>query len=674
MAKPPATTVEDPRAGSSRMQSPVLDLVRPSWPPLRHVERGWQALRPAERRRVEARLKTVLARLQWGPHTRDALARLFAFLAQVETIAIEIPLRALPTAPPAQAKLLRAQLTDEVFHSALFARLAHDLALPASQPPAPIAAAERLLARIRDEPDAAIAATLLNLVAEAWIETLFRHARAWGVADAVFDAVLADEERHVAEAFGHMHGFDASAAQPAVRALEQGLLEVGADPAVALAMLDVAGPEGYRRLADDLEANHRTQLAKAGLQPSPAFAALRPLREGLGAGEAQPTAVADTPWRAAARAVWSTPRDPTMQGAMDVRVGHIPQRLLTPVFVAAVARAWARHPRLNRVVSRGKVWQLPRVNVGVRVLVADDELATVVVPDADRRSVHDIARLIADGHGQLLRLREARQQASAEGKPAPAPLSDGLDALVPPGAATFSVAVSNVGKFGLESGAGAFSGPLSPSSDLTIGRRHRSPRWAGVAYVPSWTVTVGCLQDHRVFDGREAGLGMRAIQDELTPSAVRRLLRMPDTLPAAEAQAEAPPWMAALPPELRALPAVGLWKYTPVVLGGAALAAALGVGGYVLAQQLGATAAAGAAGTSGAAGAAPSTPVPAGAPARLAPGAAALVASAPVAAASAGLAADPFTNAPGLCQAVVPSGHFCTAPAHASGFCDAHGG
>lgn len=661
MDKAPTTTVEDPRAGLGRVPTPVLDLVRPSWPPLRHVERGWEALTPVERRRVEARLKTVLARLQWGPHNRDALVRLFAFLAQVETIAIEIPLRALPTAPPAQARLLRAQLTDEVFHSAIFARLAHDLALPAAQPPPPIAAAERLLARIRDEPDAAIAATLLNLVAEAWIETLFRHARSWGVADAVFDAVLADEERHVQEAFGHMAGLDAQAAQPAVRILEQGLLEVGSDPAVALAMLDLAGAEGYRRLADDLEANHRAQLAKAGLQPSPAFDALRPLRGSLRSEVAPPTEVADTPWRAAARKVWSTPRDPTMQGAMEMRVGHVPKRLLTPVFVAAVARAWARNPRLNRVVARGKVWQLPRVNVGVRVLVADDELATVVVPDADRRSVHDIARLIADGHGQLLRLREARQQASAEGKPTPAPLADGLDALVPAGPATFSVAVSNVGKFGLESGAGAFSGPLSPSSDLTIGRRHRSPRWAGVAYVPAWTVTVGCLQDHRVFDGREAGLGMAAIRDELAPAAVRRLLRMPDTLPAADGEAGIPAWMAALPPELRGLPAVGLWKYAPVVVGGAALAAALGAGGYVLAQQLGAGAASGAAGLTGGAAVAAGT----------GPGAASVTAAVP---AAAGLALDPFRNAPGLCQAVVPTGYFCTAPAHASGFCDAHGG
>lgn len=661
MGRPRPGTLESPPARSSPVPTPSLsvnDLVRPAWPPVRHIERGWQALTPAERRRVEARLRTVLARHAWGEQPRDSLARFFAFLAQVETIAIEIPLRALPNAPAAQARLLRAQLTDEVFHSAIFSRLAHELAAPAVQPPAPIPAAEALLQRIRDEPDAAVAATLLNLVAEAWIETLFRHARQWGIADAVFDAVLADEERHVEEAFEHLAGFDRDAALPAVRALEQGLLQVGAEPAVALAMLDLAGSTGYLRLADDLEANHKAQLAKVGLGPAPAFAALAPLRQGLATDAGKPQAVDDTPWRQAARSVWATPRDPTMQGSMELRVGHVPKRLLTPVLVAAVARAWARHPRLNRIVARGRTWQLPHVNVGVRVLVADDELATVVVPEADRRSVHDIANLIADGHAQLVRLREERLAAGHRALP---PLADGLDALVPPGPASYSVAVSNVGKFGLESGAGAFSGPLSPSTDLTLGQRRRRPHWFGVAYLPAWTVALGCLQDHRVFDGREAGLAMSAIRDELAPAAVRRLLREADTLPQMDPPSM-PAWMAALPPELRALPGVGLWKFTPLVVAGAGLATALGVGGYVLATQMGAAAGGAAASTAGPPVAMVAAPPSTGLP--LHGGVAA--AGAP--------AVHSLVNAPGLCQAVVHTGHFCTAPALDSGFCLAHGG
>src|SRR5438093_8592527 len=112
------------------MPSFVLDLVRATWPPLRHVERGWEALDDAERKEVRTRVEAIMARHEWGPHARDALRHFTTFLAQVETIAIEIPLRFLPHAPQDVRPLLRRQLVDEVVHSTLFARLAHELSLP----------------------------------------------------------------------------------------------------------------------------------------------------------------------------------------------------------------------------------------------------------------------------------------------------------------------------------------------------------------------------------------------------------------------------------------------------------------------------------------------------------------------------------------------------------------
>src|SRR5262249_11502081 len=87
-----------PGSPSMPSQGDVLDLVRPLWPPLRHVRRGWEHLTADERATVQHRVEVVLRAHRWGPGRRDALAHLFTFLAQVETIAIEIPLRALPTA------------------------------------------------------------------------------------------------------------------------------------------------------------------------------------------------------------------------------------------------------------------------------------------------------------------------------------------------------------------------------------------------------------------------------------------------------------------------------------------------------------------------------------------------------------------------------------------------
>ncbi|MGB0652715.1 MAG: 2-oxo acid dehydrogenase subunit E2 [Thermoplasmatota archaeon] len=571
-------------------------LVQPQWPPLAHVERGWNALTRGERDEVDARVRAVLAVTPGAGNGEPELLRTFwSFLAQVETIAIEIPLRFLPDAAPEQARLLRRQLVDEVFHSTLFARLAHEAG--GGSPAEPLPAAERLLDAVRAQEDPATSAVLLNLVAEGWIETLFDHAATWGIADAVFQTVLADESRHVHEALEHAaaDGLDPAKAQAAVHRFEADLMALNQEPTINVALLALAGPERHRALVQGLHDGHRQHLAEVGLEPSPewveqeeawtAAMANGPGEDGADPTAARPTVVPDNHWRRLTRQVWETPRDPTMQGGFDVPVGHIPKRLLTPVLIAAIGRAWKEHPELNRVVARDRVWQLPHANVGVRVLLDDGELATVVVTEADRRSIADIAFLIQDGLAQLKALWQDRPKDDAARTFDPE-----AGRWLEPGPLHFSVALSNPGKFGLVAGAGAFSGHLAPSSDLTIGERRRLPLWRGLAYLPAWHVHVGCLQDHRVFDGREAGLGMRALREGLGKRGVKEILRRPDTLahpePAAGDGAR-DTWTAALPPELRAMSYVGLGKFAPFVIGGAAVGAAAVGGGVLLAKKMG---------------------------------------------------------------------------------------
>jgi hypothetical protein len=550
----------------------VLGLVRPEWPPLRHVRHGWAALTETERADVQRRVEAVLAQHRWGPHHKDALLHFMTFLAQVETVAIEIPMRFLPHAPADLRPMLQRQLVDEVFHSTLFARLAHELALPNAQPPAPLASAERLLDRIRHEPDLAVCATLLNLVAEGWIETLFRHALDWQVSDAVFRAVLADEERHVHEAQRYMQSVDKAKAQAAVDMFEQGMSEVSSEPTVALSILDLAGPQKHRALATALDAQHRRALAEVGLHPSAEWERMSALATDLqGQEPPSPTRVADSAWRTLARRVWVTPRDPTMQGDFDVAVGHVPRKILTPVIIAAIGRAWSAHPQLNRVVARDGVWQLPAANVGVRVLLEDDELATVVIPEADRRSVRDIRRMLLDGIEQL---RSNRQEIARRG--VTAAQDPEVSALVPPAAHMFSVAISNAGKWGVVSGAGSFSGWVSPSTDFTIGLRRRLPRWRGVAYWPSWHVNVAAIQDHRVFDGRASSVTVTAMQAALSPSGVRAILRTPDTIAPFAEQVRNEVLRGSAVPAAAALSGLALPKYAPVAIGGLGIGAAAG--------------------------------------------------------------------------------------------------
>jgi hypothetical protein len=512
----------------------LQQIVQPSWPPLRHIEAGWAELTAAEQLEVESRIAAVDCTVTGR---REATLPFFAFLAQVETIAIEIPLRFLPHAPDELRPLLRRQLVDEVFHSLLFAKIAHELALPDAIPPQPSTAAEELLQLIRNENEWNAGVTLLNL-AECWIENLFRHAAGWGVANDVFKTVLIDEARHVEEAF---HGN----CPEAVSALEEGLMKLFQEPHAALAMHELAGTESYVKMAQGLQTAHQGHLEKLGLKPGELW---QEYAADLEMPDMElPTPIANRPWRMSASKLWHTPRDPTMQGDFDCPVGKVPKKLLTPFFVAAVGRAWAKNPELNRVYAKGRVWQLPRVNVGVRVLI-DDQLATVVVTDADKRSVADIGHAIVDGVAQLQSVHREDDK----------PMDDELFGLMDPGPASFAVAISNPGKFGLVRGAGALSGHIAPSSDITIGKRRRLPVWKGVGYFPAWHVNFGCLQDHRVFDGKEAGIAMSSILAE--SRRVGKILRAKHTY---------------IPPEFQMLPAVG--KYVPMAIGaGIGIAAAGG--------------------------------------------------------------------------------------------------
>jgi len=122
--------------------SGIADLVRRRGRRFATSSGGWQALTEPERADVQARVEAVLREHTWGPHAKDALLHLFTFLAQVETIAIEIRCASCRRRPKTCKPILRRQLVDEVFHSTIFARLAHELALPAAQPPRPLPSAE----------------------------------------------------------------------------------------------------------------------------------------------------------------------------------------------------------------------------------------------------------------------------------------------------------------------------------------------------------------------------------------------------------------------------------------------------------------------------------------------------------------------------------------------------
>lgn len=513
----------------------------PSWPPMGLVETGWERLDEEGRQRVIARTQVAIGRFDPPPEVnRAALRRFLSFLAQMEPIAIEVPLRALPEADPEQVPLLERQLADEVFHALLFAALAERVGGLEE----PIDQADRVLDAIRAPEDARRRAVLLNLIAEEWFETLFEHAKTWGIADDVFHIALADEERHVEEGQIHAQDVTPGEIEPAVRAFEEELFGLLQHPRVMLPTLALAGEEGFRELSEAYLDTHQQALDDVGLEPTEAFSQMATTLDELQLAEAglpqrsEPTQLEpETQWRRTALHLWDRPRHPVMHGWFDVETEHIPSGELTAIMVAAVGRVWDEYPRMNRFTIGGEIYEPDGVNVGVRVALGEqhEALSTIVIPDAHERSVTDIRRILDTGVREMNQLGD--QLRGLEPGDDVEPLrdvlrDDDLMSMVPPEIVASPVTVSNVGPAGLAAGVGAMPGAFGQSVEVIVGREEEQPVWDGERYVPGQAVTIGASADHRVIDGIHAGQAMERIEAALSDDGVEQIRDREDTLPA----------------------------------------------------------------------------------------------------------------------------------------------
>lgn len=131
-------------------------------------------------------------------------------------------------------------------------------------------------------------------------------------------------------------------------------------------------------------------------------------------------------WRRTAIAIWDTPRDPTIYGLLDIDVTAAQEYVrrlsdssgervtLTALVTKAIAHTLAENPECNAYVRHGRLFRRDDVDVFVLVAVErtsgsdrlDADLSGVKIERADRKSVLEIARQIADGAGHVRRGHE----------------------------------------------------------------------------------------------------------------------------------------------------------------------------------------------------------------------------------------------------------------------------
>jgi pyruvate dehydrogenase E2 component (dihydrolipoamide acetyltransferase) len=162
---------------------------------------------------------------------------------------------------------------------------------------------------------------------------------------------------------------------------------------------------------------------------------------------------------------------------------------LTDLLVALVARALAKHPRMNASWAEESIRHNPEINVAIAVAVEEGVVAPVL-HGADRSSISELAT----------KRRELAERAKA-GRLQPADITGG----------TFTI--SNLGMYGVD----AFTAIIVPpqAAILAVGRvGDRVVAINGNAVVrPMITLTLST--DHRVADGARAALFLKDLTEAM---------------------------------------------------------------------------------------------------------------------------------------------------------------
>ncbi|OFZ79936.1 MAG: hypothetical protein A2583_06350 [Bdellovibrionales bacterium RIFOXYD1_FULL_53_11] len=249
-----------------------------------------------------------------------------------------------------------------------------------------------------------------------------------------------------------------------------------------------------------------------------------------------------SPWRKAAMGSWHGAGDPTVYGFVDVDAGmameyikklreKTGQRVTLSHFCGKIAaEICRRHPEINRILRFGKIYQRETIDVFFMVATdsAGEDLSGLVIRDADRKSIQEIAR---EMESRLDLIRSGRDPDFINVKRQLSRIPAGLvrSALRLLGFIMFQlnlwspllgcardafggVMVTNVGSLGIH---GAWA-PLIPYTHvpfvMSVGALRDAPVVKDGVVCAGRLITIGATVDHRIIDGLKASQISKTVQ------------------------------------------------------------------------------------------------------------------------------------------------------------------
>lgn len=392
-----------------------IELLRPRWGSEKWILEGWEKISSDEKQLIKTRMDELF---QDGlpfeiQHDKLLYVYVFSLLAQLEVLAIQVPLKFQDKMVSLENKQrMHIQLLDEIFHGLVFTKILYMLCEPYAYPPEYNENVEILCNFIRDEECPKVAIMLLNLVAEGWIEESFKCYAQQNIAPKVFNIILTDEHRHVCEAdLYHDVGLpDPALMKEKLEFLEEQLLvNFFLQHRYITASAALLGLEGVTNFMQSLNAKHHQQLKKINLEPSKKWLAFMQVAQ-----NALPIVheyaqkhheVKMTPTRKIFMTQWDNASDATMVSQSNINVSCVdffskkfPSETLTTLMMQSVS-LWRKENELYRnYLHYKKLYRSTEAYVGVIVLLpgCGDHIGTIAFENCHEMSVNELSKRIRD--------------------------------------------------------------------------------------------------------------------------------------------------------------------------------------------------------------------------------------------------------------------------------------
>lgn len=502
----------------------LQQIIKPIWGVEKWLNSSWSILDDNEKMSISQRVDEMF----YNPlpfqleYDKTLYLHLFSLLTQLEIFGLQGLLKTLKKLPAGELeRKFRQQIMDEIFHAIVFAKITFELAAPYALPPTHSNTIEKFLSLMVEEQDLKTSLVLINLVAEGWIEEIFRAMQECKIAPRVFDVVIADESRHLEDSALYLEiGLpERDYLTKKLAAFEDELITmIFSQHTYVQTLINFLGIDGAKRLFDNIDKKHYRLLKKINFTASKNWRFfmdnIPSLIDDVFHNQSGDTLVKQTDTRQIFTALWSEPDQPTQSSLFSIDVTPIEffekkfkPEVLTCLILQALSKAMDDHPILKNYMWHHKIFNPEDSFVGLGVLLpdCDGHLSMIEFKNCHKMHVSELAQHIQHDMRIMIWCYK-RTQALKNEHPH---LMDAFnEAFTPrcehlfnePFFAKPTISLSNIGHWGYE----VPISPLFPNETvkLTLGKIERKQVWNNTSktFEIRDILPVGISVDHRVFD------------------------------------------------------------------------------------------------------------------------------------------------------------------------------